>query len=121
VVEALCYKPEVAASSPDEVDFSIDLMLPATLWPLGSTEPLTEMSTKMLTTLPPSVSRLCIKNMGASTSHNPMGLHGLLHGWFTFNQLSVSVTALGLSFTGSLGIQELSLVGTVAQVFSNSS
>jgi hypothetical protein len=33
-----------------------------------------------LTTLPPSVSRLSIENVGASTSHNPMGFHGLLQG-----------------------------------------
>jgi hypothetical protein len=33
-----------------------------------------------LTNLPPSVSRLSRENVGASTSHNPMGLHGLLHG-----------------------------------------
>jgi hypothetical protein len=31
-----------------------------------------------LTNLPPSVSRLSKQNMGASTFHNPMGLHGLL-------------------------------------------
>jgi hypothetical protein len=35
-----------------------------------------------LTTLPPSVSRLSRENVGASTSHNHMGLHGLLP--FTF-------------------------------------
>jgi hypothetical protein len=34
-----------------------------------------------LTTLPPSVSRLSKENVGASTSHNPMGLHGLLQGY----------------------------------------
>jgi hypothetical protein len=51
---------------------------------LGSTQPLTEMSTrnlpggKGLTTLPPSVSRLSKENVGASTSHNTMGLHGLV-------------------------------------------
>jgi hypothetical protein len=28
---------------------------------------------------PPSVSH-CLENVGASTSHNPMGLHGLLQG-----------------------------------------
>jgi hypothetical protein len=54
---------------------------------LGSTEPLTEMSTRNLpgvksgwcvglTTLPPSVSRMS-ENVGASTSRNPKGLHGL--------------------------------------------
>jgi hypothetical protein len=34
-----------------------------------------------LTTSPPSVSRLPRENVGASTSHNPMGLHGLLQGY----------------------------------------
>jgi hypothetical protein len=33
-----------------------------------------------LTNLPPSVSRFSRQNVGASTSHKPMGLHGLLHG-----------------------------------------
>jgi hypothetical protein len=33
-----------------------------------------------LTTSPPTVSRLSRENVGASTSHNPMGLHGLLQG-----------------------------------------
>jgi hypothetical protein len=58
---------------------------------LGSTQPLTEMSTRnfpggksgrqvRLTTSPPSVSRLSRENVGASTSHNPTGLHGLLQG-----------------------------------------
>jgi hypothetical protein len=28
----------------------------------------------------PSVSRMSRENMGSSTSHNPMGLHGLLQG-----------------------------------------
>jgi hypothetical protein len=56
---------------------------------LGSTQPLTEMSSRNLpggkggqlvrmTTLQPSVSRLSRENVGTSTSHNPMGLHGLL-------------------------------------------
>jgi hypothetical protein len=61
---------------------------------LGSTQPLTEMSIRNLpegggvdggrrvglTTLPPSVSRLSRQNVGASVSHNPMGLHVLLQG-----------------------------------------
>jgi hypothetical protein len=33
-----------------------------------------------LTTLPPSVRQLSRQNVGASTSHSPMGLHGLLQG-----------------------------------------
>jgi hypothetical protein len=58
---------------------------------LWSTESLTEMSTRNLpegkgdrrvglTTLRPSVSRLSRQNVGASMSHNPMGLHELLQG-----------------------------------------
>jgi hypothetical protein len=34
-----------------------------------------------LTTLPPSVRRLSRENVGASTSHKAMGLHGLLQGY----------------------------------------
>jgi hypothetical protein len=62
---------------------------------LGSTQPLTEMSTRNF----PGSKRLparnadklrylcadCLENVGASTSHNPMGLHGLLQEYsFTF-------------------------------------
>jgi hypothetical protein len=59
---------------------------------LGSTQPLTEMSSRnipgevkggrlvRLTTLPPFVTRLSRENVEVSTSHNPMGLHGLLQG-----------------------------------------
>jgi hypothetical protein len=59
---------------------------------LGLTQPLTENEYQespwvikggrrvRLTTLPPSVSRWSRENVGASTSHNPMGLHGLLQG-----------------------------------------
>jgi hypothetical protein len=61
---------------------------------LGSTQPLTERSTRNfpggksgrrigLTTLPPSVSRMS-QNVGASTSRNPKGLHGLYRDNFTF-------------------------------------
>jgi hypothetical protein len=56
---------------------------------LGSTQPLTEMSIR---NLPGGKGRLAVKadnrhlradsleNVGASTSHSPMGLHGLLQG-----------------------------------------
>jgi hypothetical protein len=54
---------------------------------LGTTQPLAEMSTRnvpggkgRLTTSPPSVSRLSIENLGASTSHYLTGFHGLLQG-----------------------------------------
>jgi hypothetical protein len=65
---------------------------------MGSTQPLTEMSTRNLpgwggggvksdrrvglTTLPPSVSWMS-ENVGASTSRNPKGLHGLYRDNFT--------------------------------------
>jgi hypothetical protein len=60
---------------------------------LGSTQPLTEMSTRNLlgikrdqgaepTTLPPSMSRMS-ENVGASTSCSPKGLHGLYRDNFT--------------------------------------
>jgi hypothetical protein len=49
---------------------------------LGSTQPLTEMGTR---NLPGGGGggvtggrRVSLENMAASTSHNPMGLHGLL-------------------------------------------
>jgi hypothetical protein len=71
------------------LDFSIDLPSSRTMV-LESTQTLTEMSTRnlsggkgcrrvTLTTSPPSVSRLPVK-VGTSTSHNPMGLNGLLQG-----------------------------------------
>jgi hypothetical protein len=54
---------------------------------LGSTQPLTEMSTRTLggqhvrlTTLLPPVSQLPREKVGATMSHNPMGLHSLLTG-----------------------------------------
>jgi hypothetical protein len=72
-------------SIPDEVIgfFLIDLTLPAAM-ALGSTQPVTEMS---IINLPGGKGRpvrkidnltaIC-ENVGASTSHNPMGFHGLL-------------------------------------------
>jgi hypothetical protein len=58
---------------------------------LGSTQPLTEISTRNfsrgksgghvgLTTLPPSMGRLSREVVEASTPENPMGLHGPLQG-----------------------------------------
>jgi hypothetical protein len=67
---------------------------------LGSTQPLTEMSTRSLSgervkggrrvrlTLPPSVSRLCRENPGTSTSHNPMVFDDLLQGWLIMARIT---------------------------------
>jgi hypothetical protein len=78
---------------PDEVD-SFNLILPAAIWPWESTQPLTEMSIRKflwgkggwrigLTNFPPSTSRMS-ENMGASTSYNPKGVHGLYRIKFIF-------------------------------------
>jgi hypothetical protein len=73
---------------PDEVDF-FNLPNPSScIMALGSTQPLIKMSTRNLPggkkrpagradNLAPSVSQMS-ENVGASTSHNPMSLHGLL-------------------------------------------
>jgi hypothetical protein len=57
---------------------------------LGSTQPLTEMSTRNLPGGKGRPARKaqphrhlwadCLENVGASTSHNPVGLRGLLQG-----------------------------------------
>jgi hypothetical protein len=79
---------------PDKVDF-FNLPNPSSCtMALGSTQPLTKMSTRNLpggksgwrvglTTLPPSVIRMS-ENVGASTSVNPKGLHGLYRSNFIF-------------------------------------
>ena len=48
LVEALRYKPEGRGFNSPMVslEFFIDIILPAALWPLESTQPLTEMSTR---------------------------------------------------------------------------
>jgi hypothetical protein len=48
LVEALCYKPEIAGSSPDEVYFFNWPNPSSRTMALGSTQPLTEMSTRNL-------------------------------------------------------------------------
>jgi hypothetical protein len=51
---------------------------------LGSTQPLTQMSTRNLHGLKGQSMHMpdidCPENVGASNSHNPTGLHGLLKG-----------------------------------------
>jgi hypothetical protein len=47
---------------------------------LGSTQPLTEMSASKADKLTAICEPIVRENVGASTSHNPMGLHGLLQG-----------------------------------------
>jgi hypothetical protein len=78
---------------PDEVDF-FNLPNPSSrTMALGSTQPLTELSTRNLpggksgrrlglTSLPPSMSRMS-ENVGVSTSRNPKGLHCLYRDNFT--------------------------------------
>jgi hypothetical protein len=81
---------KVAGSIPDEViGFFFFNLLNASSRPmaLGPTQPLTDMST---TNLPggkgrparktDNLSAVCLENVGASTSHNSVGLHGLLQG-----------------------------------------
>jgi hypothetical protein len=77
---------------PDEVDF-FNLPNPSSLtMALWSTQPLTEMSTRKLPAgkMPPSVSRMS-ENVGASTSRNPKGLHGLY--WYNFTLFFYAISS----------------------------
>jgi hypothetical protein len=81
---------KVTGSIPDEVTGFFNLLNPSSrTMALGSTQPLTEMSTRnlpgvkdgrrvRLTTSTPSVSSLSRENVVSFMSNNPMGLHGLL-------------------------------------------
>jgi hypothetical protein len=78
---------KVVRSIPDGVTGFFNVPNPSSrTMAMGSTQPLTEMSTR---NLPGSKRRParkaddltdCLENVGASTSHNSMGLHSLLQG-----------------------------------------
>jgi hypothetical protein len=58
---------------------------------LGPTQPLREMSTRNLSgrkgrpaLKADNLTAICLESVAASTSHNPMGLRGLLQGWLYF-------------------------------------
>jgi hypothetical protein len=80
---------KVSGSIADEVIGFSNSTNPSTeLWPWGSTQPLTEMSTRNLprggkersASKADNLTADCLENVDASTSHNRMGLHGLLPG-----------------------------------------
>jgi hypothetical protein len=83
------------------LDFSIDLIFPGALWPCDrsfsdkseyhkSSRGLQGGWHVRLTTSQPCVRADCLENAGASTSHNHVGLHGLLQKSFTFPYLGRS-------------------------------
>jgi hypothetical protein len=84
---------KVAGSIPDEVTGVFSWLIPSSrIMTLVSTQPLTEITTRNLPETigqpVPKADNLtgiyiwadCLENVGASTSHNPIGLHGLLQG-----------------------------------------
>jgi hypothetical protein len=81
-----------AGSIPEEVTGILNCPNPCSrTMTLGSTQPLIEISTRNLpwgkgrparkADIIPICEPDCLENVGASTSHNPMGLHGLLQGY----------------------------------------
>jgi hypothetical protein len=93
LVEAMCYKTEGRGFQTRRGRWivSIYLIFPGALGP----QPLTEMSTRSrkIMFLGRKVQGWqpyhhlwpdCLYNVGSSTSHNPIGLHGLLRGWLYF-------------------------------------
>jgi hypothetical protein len=83
---------KVVISIPDEVTgiFNLGDHSGCTM-ALGSTQPLTEISTRNLPGRKRRPARKadnftadCLENVGASTCHNPVGLHDLLQGLFNF-------------------------------------
>jgi hypothetical protein len=72
----------VTVSSPDWLIGFFSLPNPSSRkMALGSTQPLTEMSTwKLLDNLTAQLWADCQENVGTSTSQNPMDIHGLLQG-----------------------------------------
>jgi hypothetical protein len=85
--------------------FSVGLILPATLWPLESTQPRTEVSTRNLPGGKGGSSAWgwqphrhlwanCLENVGAFMSQNPVGLYNLLQGQLYFFSLVKAVTVV---------------------------
>jgi hypothetical protein len=98
---------------PDEVNFfNVSNPYRRTM-ALGSTQPLTEMSTRNLpggkkrparrTHNLAAIYETMSENVGASTSRSPKGLHGLCRGNFTFFYLTIQRCSARASATGTKG------------------